>query len=242
MQQAMERGIPRDEIFVTTKLWPRMFGYDTAKRLVPTFLQELNVTYVDLLLMHAPANLLLPGKSAECREKKLTHRQCRQETWRALSELRDEGLLKNIGVSNYAKHHLQELQELDLAPIAVNQISYNPWAPDYQVETFEYCQSQGIAITAYASLGGFLQKSQAESTRVITELSERYNVTPAQIMLRWAIQMGAAVIPGTGNPKHMRENLAVYDFEISDADMARIADLRKDEEAKKFFYMKPPAE
>ena len=242
IQEAIQRGIPRDEIFVTTKLWPRMFGYETAKRLVPTFLEELGLEYVDLLLMHAPANFMFPGKSVECHEKGLTPKQCREETWRALSELREQGLIRNAGVSNFAKHHLQELQELELAPIAANQISYNPWAPDYLVEAFEYCKSQGIAITAYASLGGFLQKSQAESTIVLTELSRKYNVTIAQIMLRWAVQEGAAVIPGTGNPKHMRENLAVYDFEISGEDMQRIADLRNDEEAKKFFYVKPPAE
>ncbi|GKY90904.1 hypothetical protein MPSEU_000064300 [Mayamaea pseudoterrestris] len=244
IQEAQERGIAREEIFVTSKHWPRMFGYETTKQLVPTFLKELGVDYIDLLLMHAPAGMLMPSiKSSECSEKKLSNKQCREETWRALDELRQQGLLRNIGVSNFGKHHLQELQEMKLpSPIAVNQITYNPWAPDYQVETFEYCQEQNIAVTAYASLGGFLQKSKAESTVVLSELSESYNKTVAQIMLRWAIQKGAAVIPGTGNPKHMRENLAAYEFEISEDDMKRIAELRNDEEAKKYFYMEPPKE
>lgn len=242
IKEAVRRGIPREEIFVTTKLWPRFYGYESAKRLVPSFLEELGAESVDLLLMHAPSNYMFPGWSKECEEKGLTRKQCRLDTWRALSELREQGLVKNLGVSNFAKNHLEQIEELGLAPIAVNQITYNPWAPDFQVETFEYCQSKGIAITAYSSLGGFMQKSEANSTRVLTELSQKYNATVAQVMLRWAIQKGAAVIPGTGNPKHMRENLAVYDFEIAEEDMQRIAALGDDEEAKKFFYFKPPSE
>lgn len=239
IRNAMIRGIPRDEIFVTTKIFPRHFGYNTTKEIVPTFLEELGLDYIDLVLVHAPKTL--PYMTTECSKLGLTQQECRAETWKSLSELRQEGIVRNVGVSNFAVKHLVEIEALNLAPIAANQFKYNPWAPDHAVETFEYCQKHNIAVTAYSSLAGAFQYSTAETVETLHDLAAKHNKTVAQIMLRWALQINAAVIPGTGNPKHMQENLNVYSFSLSKEDMSAIDRLRTDESAKKFFYM-PPAD
>jgi diketogulonate reductase-like aldo/keto reductase len=237
IREATSRGIPREEIFVTTKIFPSHFGYNTTKTLVPTFLNELGLEDIDLVLMHFPKTL--PYMATECSKLGLSQQECRAETWKGLSELRQEGILRNVGVSNFGVKHLQEIESLKLAPIAVHQFQYNPWAPSHAVETFEYCQKHGIAVTAYASLAGAFQYSKAETVETLNELAARHNKSIAQIMLRWALQMHAAVIPGTGNPKHMQENLQVYSFQLSQEDMNAIEGLRTDESAKKFFYMSP---
>jgi len=238
IRDAMERGIPREEIFVTTKVFPSHFGYNLTKSTVRPFLDELNLEYIDLVLMHFPNTMRF--LRSECQKKGLSNKECRRDTWKALSELRDEGIVRNVGVSNSAIHHLQDIEELHLAPIAVNQFQYNPFTPDYQVETFEYCQEKGIAVTAYFSLGGSMQHAEAQTVDTLNDIAAQHNQTVAQIMLRWSLQKNAAVIPGTGNPKHMKENLKVYSFELSTADMEAIDSLRSDPGARKFFFSAPP--
>jgi len=244
---AEEYGIPRSDVFLTTKIPPSFFGYETTLKTVPPFLEELGVDYIDLVLMHFPSTVpVMFPKSKECKD--LTNKQCRQETWKALSELRAKGMLRNIGVSNFGVHHLQEIEELrseigndDVAgPIAANQIPFNPWSPQSWVDSYEYCQKQGIAVTAYNSLGGLFQNALASTVDTLQDIAARHeNRTVAQVLLRWSIQKNAAVIPGTGNPAHMRENLSVYDFELSPEEMSAIDKLREDELAKKFFSMEP---
>merc|ERR1712012_13753 len=118
-------------------------------------------------------------------------------------------------------------------------MQYNLWAPDHAVEAFEYCQENNIAVTAYSSLGGIFQNSMAMTVDTLNEISDKYNKSVAQIMLRWALQKNIAIIPGTGNPKHMRENLDAYNFKLSKEDMLKLDELRSDEKAKDFFYMAP---
>merc|ERR1712087_477361 len=121
------------------------------------------------------------------------------------------------------------------APVANNQIAYNPFVPEYVEETFEYCKKRRIAITAYFPLGGEIaDKAKAMRNEILGELSEKYGKTISQIMLRWAIQKGCAVIPGTGNPTHMEENLEVYTFALKEEDMKTISDLRN---SVKIFHM-----
>lgn len=248
---AIAKGVPRKEIFFTTKVWPTHFGYNTTKELVSTtFLKnELKPLdgYLNMVLMHAPvrgSSMFLP---AECKQKGLTYKECRQETWKALSELRAEGLIRNVGVSNFAIHHLNDIIELyddddnnNIAPIANNQIQWNPWAPIEWVDTVRFCQDNNIAITAYNSLGGSLEHHQVHTIDILNTLASKYDRSVAQIMLRWAIQSGAAIIPGTGNPKYMKENLvSIYEFELSKQDMADIEGLRDSADAQKFTAMKP---
>jgi diketogulonate reductase-like aldo/keto reductase len=241
IKEAIRRGVPRSEIFVTTKVWPAFYGYNSTKEVVPTFLEELGLEYLDLVLMHMPVRF--PGfnyMSEECNKQGSSKKECRQETFKALSELREQGIVRSVGVSNFATHHLKELLELEnIAPIANDQIQYNPWAPQEWVDTVDFCHKNGIAITAYNSLGGSLQHHEAHTIEALTDLAEKHHRSVAQIMLRWALQINAVVIPGTGNPKHMRENLDVYSFELSEEDMKAIEALRTDEDMNKFIIMKP---
>eukprot|EP00536_Pseudo-nitzschia_multiseries_P012972 jgi/Psemu1/320374/estExt_fgenesh1_pm.C_5270002 len=242
---AVAKGVPRSEIFLTTKLWPSDFGYKRALEKVPTFLEELNLEYIDMILMHAPVSLMSTGSMpADCKASGLTMKECRQETWKALSKLRAKGLIRNAGVSNFGVHHLEELLELDqdqdvVAPITNNQISWSPWVPQEWVETVAFCKSRDIAITGYYSLGGSLEHHKAKTIETLQTVASKHNRPIAQIMLRWGLQTGAAIIPGTGNPRYMRENLSVYEFELSDEEMASIGAVRESEDAKQFFTMKP---
>jgi diketogulonate reductase-like aldo/keto reductase len=148
INEAIRRGIPREEIFLTTKIFPTHFGYESAKKNVQKYLKELGLGYIDMILLHFPS-LPLPSP---CKNEGKSNFECRRETWKALSEMRQEGLIRNIGVSNFALKHIQELQELG-APIANNQISFHPFEPEQVMETVNYCQSNNITITAYSPLG-----------------------------------------------------------------------------------------
>lgn len=143
--------------------------------------------------------------------------------------------MRHVGVSNFAVRHLKDIQELNLAPIANNQIQYSPFVPATVQETFDYCADHNITVTAYSPLGG-LQHGRAQAVEALRTLADRHGVSVAQVMLRWALQLGAAVIPGTGNPRHMRQNLGVYDFELSAEDMATIGGLRHHDAAKGFMH------
>ena len=142
--EAMKRGVPREEIFVTTKLFPSHFGYNKTLETIPKFLDELNLDYIDLVLMHSTSRFGLPMVGC----KNLSNKQCRQETWKALSKIQQQQTIyyyssspatttvRNIGVSNFATHTLQELMDYESdgegvykSPIANNQIQWNPWAP-----------------------------------------------------------------------------------------------------------------
>ena len=237
IKEAIRRGVPRSEIFFTTKLFPTFFGYNSTLEIVPTWLKETGLDYIDLVLMHAPihpADALL-GTSKECNKLRLSKKKCRQVTWKALSELRARGVMRNVGVSNFVANQLTDLTEMEnVAPIANNQIMFNPFLSNDWLETVEFCHEHGIVITGYNSLGGALQHHEAKTVETLTKLSEKYKRSVAQIMLRWAMQKNVVVIPGTGNPNYMRENLSIYAFELSPEDMDSIDRLRKSEESGKF--------
>ncbi len=150
LSEAIRRGIPREEIFITTKVFPTHFGYESAKTNAKNYLQELGVDYIDMVLLHFPNSF--PLFSSPCKREGKTPSQCREETWRALSDLREDGIIKNVGVSNFSLKHLQELQGVG-APIANNQIQFHPFEPDHVVETVNYCHKHGITVTAYSPLG-----------------------------------------------------------------------------------------
>lgn len=239
IRNAMAKGVPRSEIFLTTKIWPSDFGYDRALSKVPTYLEELGLDYVDMLLMHFPVRMTMTLPS-DCKAAGRNISECRQDTWRALSELRASGIARNVGVSNFSRPQLEEILELEgVAPISNNQISWSPWVPSEWLETVAFCKEQNIAITGYSSLGGSLEHHKAQTVSTLTEIAEGHNRSVAQVMLRWALQTGAAVIPGTGNPNYMEENLSIYGFELTDGEMEAIESLRESDEAKKFIAMKP---
>ena len=217
-------------------------------------LKDLDLDYVDLVMMHVPRRnfglwpgllpnfdkvfewddehqgyAYMPGSFWPGHEDKdfksygcETVTQCRQQTWKALSNARDQGLVKEIGVSNFRIYQMRELMRMKLAPIAVNQIAFHPWAPESQRQIVEFCQKNNIAVTAYTSLGGAQEKAKAISAPAIQEIAAAHKRSPALVLQRWAIQKNISVIPGSGNPTHMKENLEVFGFQLSAEDMTRL--------------------
>jgi len=233
IKDAVARGIPREEIFVTTKIAPRFFAGDAPTTSVQSFLgdgdQGLGLDYIDLVLLHHPQGFdptwFGLGACATGSPK-----ECRQNAWKQLSELRNAGVIRDIGVSNFNMRQIAELAEVPgAAPVAVNQIQYNAFAPGYQHELFKACQAAGVAVTAWGSFQGtMMQHGTAFAVAALKEIAAGKERSVPQILLRWALQKKAAVIPGTGNPKHMRDNLAAFEFELTAGEMARIDALADD--------------
>lgn len=230
VNEAIARGVPRSEIFITTKIPPDLFGSNTTSAWVNRMLKELNVSYVDLVLLHAPRPMIsIVGWWSDendfanypCK----TGPACREQTWRALAAARDRGLIKNLGVSNFGTQHFEEFKKsgaLKAAPIAVNQLVYNPWVPQWEKDIVKYCRENNIALTGYFSLGGGHSTGSTLEWDAIADIAKKYKKSPAQVLFRWSLQHGVAVIPGTGKPKHMKDNIQLYDFTLSAAEMAKI--------------------
>ena len=196
-----ESGIPREEIFVTTKLWNNDQGYESALRAFEKSRRELSLDYVDLYLIHWP----VPG--------------LREESWKALLKIRDEGLARSIGVSNFTIRHLEELLRGTPAPPAVNQVEFHPFL--YQKDLLEFCVRQKIQLEAYSPL----TRGHRLNHPVISQIASRHGRTPAQVLIRWSLQHGLVVIPKSIRPDRIRENAAVFDFELKAEDMKRLDSL-----------------
>jgi diketogulonate reductase-like aldo/keto reductase len=191
-------GIPRDEIFVTTKLWNTDHGYDHALAAVEASLRRLGVDYADLYLVHWPVS----GQ--------------RPETWRAMETLYRAGKARAIGVSNYTERHLTELlASADIVP-AVNQIEYSPFL--YQRSLQAFCEARGIRIEAWSPLTRGLKLNEPR----LNTIASQYAKTPAQILLRWGLQHDVIEIPKALMPAHLQENAALFDFTIAPRDMAAL--------------------
>jgi diketogulonate reductase-like aldo/keto reductase len=193
-----ESGIPREEIFVTTKLWNDDHGYESALRAFQESRRALGLEYVDLYLIHWPVPKL------------------RQESWKALLKLRDQGEVRSIGVSNYMIPHLEELLPTSPIPPSVNQVEFHPFL--FQKELLEYCRAKRIQLEAYSPLA----RGQRLKHPVIREVAAKYGRTPAQVLIRWSLQHGLVVIPKSVRPERIRENADVFGFELKPADMARL--------------------
>jgi diketogulonate reductase-like aldo/keto reductase len=193
-----ESGIARENIFVTTKLWNSDHGYDNALRAFDQSLARLGMDYVDLYLIHWPVEGL------------------RGESWRALEKILEQGRARAIGVSNYTVRHLEELLAGCNTVPAVNQVEFSPFL--YQRDLFEWCRDHDIVLEAYSPLA----KGQILQDGELAKVAERNRRTPAQILIRWALQRGLVVIPKSSNRERIRENAAVFDFELSSGDMAEL--------------------
>ena len=196
-----ESGVPRLDIFVTTKVWNDDQGYDSTLRACDKSLKLLRMDYVDLYLIHWP----VPG--------------LRNETWKALIKLREMGKARAIGVSNFMVRHLDELlAQTDIVP-AVNQIEISPFIQRRPL--VEYCRNCGIVVEAYSTLS----RGKRCSDESLTALGKKYNKTAPQMALRWALQSEIVIIPKSVHKERIIENANIFDFEISAADMAAIAAL-----------------
>ncbi|MCU1437259.1 MAG: aldo/keto reductase [Naasia sp.] len=200
-------GIPREEFFVTTKLDGSFQGGDRAVAGLQAALERMRFDYVDLLLIHWP----LPKRDEYV------------STWRTFERLHAGGLARAIGVSNFKVPHLERLAaEADVVP-AVNQVELDPRVP--RPAQREYAAAHGIVTESYSPLGGASGAASLLADPVLTELAERHSRTPAQIVLRWHVQQGMVALPKSSNPKRMAENLGVFEFELSPADLDRLAPL-----------------
>jgi len=220
VRQAIELGVPRSEVFMVTKIWPDDYGFEAATAWVDRMLEELGLDYVDLVLLHTPK---VPA-GLPCGEAKA----CRQETWMALQRARTRGRIRHLGVSNFGARQMEEIMALDSAPITANQFEYHPWVPNKHRETAEWCHRHGIAVTAYGSMGSARMASQMMMQDALKQIGEMHRKTPGQVLLRWAVQKNISVIPGTSNPKHMSENLNIFDFRLGDAEMAALDGVPED--------------
>lgn len=206
-------GIARKELFVTSKVWFTHRSYEKVLESCDTTLKDLGLEYVDLFLIHWPA----VANNYENWE------EVNAETWRAMETIYRSGKVRAIGVSNFLPHHLEPLlKTAEIVPM-VNQIEFRPGYP--QIECAKWCMEHGIVTEAWRPLGA----GAALTGALMTELSEKYGKTPAQICLRWVLQQGLVPLVKSGNPVRMRENLEVYDFCLSPEDMARIDALPRDD-------------
>jgi diketogulonate reductase-like aldo/keto reductase len=196
-------GIPRDEIFVTTKLWNSAQGYESTLGAFEKSLARLDLDRVDLYLIHWPVPT--EGRALE--------------TWRAFERIHEEGRSRTIGVSNFRVEDLEQLErEAEMLP-TVNQIELHPHLP--QAELRAWHEEHGVATESWSPLA----QGNLLANETIGAVAARRDRTPAQVILRWHLQLGNVVIPKSVTPKRIRENFALFDFELSDEDMTEIAAL-----------------
>jgi diketogulonate reductase-like aldo/keto reductase len=200
-------GVPREELFVTSKVWNTERGYETTLRAFDKTLKDLGLDYLDLYLIHWPANTLQFGDAAA---------GINQETWRALEKLYNEGMIRAIGLSNFMPHHLEAvLQKAEVMP-AVDQIEYHPGF--LQQECVDYCKEKGIVVEAWSPLG----RGSVLFDELLMGLAEKYGSTVAQLVVRWVMQKGIVPLVKSITPSRIEENYQVFDFQIMDEDMALI--------------------
>lgn len=199
-----ESGIPREELFVTTKLWNGDQGYEKGKKAFEESLENLGFDYVDLYLIHWPEP------------------RTRQESWKALEELYTAGKCKAIGVSNYTIKHLEEVKTYAKIMPMVNQVEFHPFL--YQKELLEYCQKNTIQLEAYSPLA----HGEKIKNMVLSEIAAAHGKSNAQVMLRWSLQHGNVVLPKSVTPERIKENFDVFDFELTAGEMAQIDALNED--------------
>ena len=199
-------GIPREEIFVTTKLWVSDANYEKAKLAFETSLKKLDLEYIDLYLIHQPFNDVYGA-------------------WRAMTELYKEGKIKAIGVSNFYPDRLVDfIMNNEVVP-AVNQVETHPF--NQQVKANEIMKEYGVQIESW---GPFAEgKNGIFTNEILSEIGKKYNKSVAQVILRWLIQRDVVVIPKSVRKERIEENFNVFDFELNSEDMGKISELDKKE-------------
>ncbi|MEI0477347.1 aldo/keto reductase [Brachyspira pulli] len=198
--------INRKDIFIITKLYPNQ--YNDAEKAINDALKKLNVEYIDMMLLHHPGNNDV-------------------EAYKAIEKAIKEGKIRSVGLSNWYIKELKDfVPKINIMPALVQ----NEIHPYYQdTEVIEYIQSLGIAVQGWYPLGGRGHQRELLNDKVLKDIAAKYNKSVAQIILRWNLQRGVIVIPGSSNRQHIIENTEIYDFELSNEDMKRISELNRDE-------------
>ncbi len=203
-QGIAQSAIAREELFVTSKIPRDELSFDDIQRACERSLRELGLSYLDLFLVHWPNNDIPLA-----------------DTLRGLAHLLDTGQVKNVGVSNFTTWRLREVLELDMAPIAVNQVEYHVYLNQEKLRS--YCTANDITLVAYSPLAqGKLLKDE-----ILTEIAARYEKTTAQIALRWLLQKEVAAIPRSQSPERQIANFDLFDFSLSPKEIERIDDIEE---------------
>ncbi|RLQ97392.1 aldo/keto reductase [Falsibacillus albus] len=200
-----ESSVPREDLFITSKVWNSDQGYDTTLKAFEASLKRLDMDYLDLYLIHWPVE----GKY--------------NDTWRAMEKLYADGLVKSIGVSNFHQHHLEDLLSKSNEKPVVNQVETHPRLN--QAALKEYCKKQEIALEAWSPLG----QGKLLGENVLKELGNKHNKTAAQVILRWHLQNDTIIIPKSVHENRIKENADLFDFELSQNEMEQINELNRDE-------------
>jgi diketogulonate reductase-like aldo/keto reductase len=190
--------VPRDQLFITTKVWNNDQGYDKTLKACEDSLKRLGMDYIDLYLVHWPV-----------KDKRL-------ETWRAMERLLGEGRCRAIGVSNYMAHHLRELLDASDTVPAVNQVEFSPFL--YRKDLLEQCRAAGIVLEAYSPL----TRGARLDDPTLAAVAARHGKSPARVIIRWILQHQVIVIPKSVHRERIEENADVFDFELSAEEMAAI--------------------
>ena len=200
-----ESSVPREELFITSKVWNADQGYDSTLKAFEESLKRLDMDYLDLYLIHWPVE----GKY--------------NDTWKAMERLYSEGVVKSIGVSNFHQHHLEDLMANGKEKPVVNQVETHPRLNQAALKAF--CKEQGIALEAWSPLG----QGKLLNEEILKQLGEKYNKSAAQVILRWHLQNGTIIIPKSVHEKRIKENADLFDFELSTDDMSKVDELNHDE-------------
>lgn len=197
-------GLARDELFITTKISVQNFRKATVSKSFETSLVNLRTDYVDLLLLHFPLTIL------------------RKAAWGVLESILADGRARSIGVSNYAIKHLEQLKKYANITPAVNQVELHVYLQ--QPELLDYCRQEGIVVEAYSPLA----HGKGLDDETLAALAHKYHKTPAQIMLRWCLQIGTVPLPKSVTPERIAQNINIFDFKLTTADMTELTSLDKD--------------
>lgn len=198
-------GVDRKDIFITSKVWNDDRGYDNTLRAFERSLKNLDLEYLDLYLIHWPASKLTYSD----------YKKINRDTWKALIELYKNKMVRYIGVSNFNNNYLNLIMDMEYIPM-VDQIEYHPGF--IQKETVDFCKKNDIILEGWKPLVA----GKAFENDTLIEMSKKYDKSISQICIRWALQNGVIPLPKSSNVDRMRENLDIYDFNISDEDMERI--------------------
>jgi|ERR1712166_206433 len=204
----------RSDVFITTKLMPADHGTEPTRAAVARSLKELDTTYIDMYLIHAPRN---NGSTEE--EKQAL----RLESWLAMEQLHREGVLRSIGVSNFEQSHIEPLLEHGTVVPCVNQIEFHPYMQQHALR--DWCHSHRIQVQGYGAIGAKTRGSGVLTDKVVLEIADELDRTPAQITLRYSLQCGVTVLTKSINPPRIFENGQIFDFELNDSQMDRLAQL-----------------
>lgn len=194
-------GVPRESVFITSKLWSMEGGAKSTRRAFKNSLADLGLAYIDQYLLHAPQG----GRVLECYD--------------ALLEFVKDGSLKSLGVSNFGVHHLKALKQAGRPLPATNQIELHPWCTNQPI--VDWCRANNVAIVAYCPLARMAYKNDP----VLVDICKKHGKEPAQVMIRWSLQKGYVCIPKSADTGRIDSNANVFDFALDDTDMSRLGEL-----------------